>query len=886
MRVKTKIQQLKRLVPKKKNAIVFKPLSLNPKVLKNHKVLPFFLIRNSDPTFFKKSNEVMKVLWKLRQQLSSQRTLSQILPKLHIPNKLPSTEHLLNARIDFFTNKITLVGSLCWMWFFDIYENLNSTVESKALDQTLNENVELSTRKVKKKNGQDLVSLSKIKLSFLLRKSLLKNKRRNIFKLVKILKACDLINSPNTLLISNWLNSYKKNPYWKVRIKRPTTNNVRKRRMNPYLFLHNKSLNLGKPSSYSRELFYFTSLKRLAKENSRALKTIFFSRKKRVDSNIKTINFFNNSARKFLVSKLPTMHLRYKLLNSRQGLLPIKKKINRSNKKNALKNCKRQILLQGKSHKKRVGVYVLPILKRLKKSKTYLNNTIGRRLTNKQFKGFSQKVRILKFKHLRSVTKFKKKYPKKKKRIINLRLLFTLRVFRKYKLNLQKRSKLNKTQYTNFVTAKGKKDGWTTNKLTFLSLSNGHKVKAALTYNLPTFLKPLKLSLTIAHVLTQYVQPFVDPKQFKLDSSPLLYKSVILNSRTSKPLSFRNIGVFLWSQKKHFFKKNTILKFMFKKKIYSFLFPNEVRKSIMNRRKAFKSYRFIYKTSNFKKKKPYYSLAFFKNNHKNFFRLESMFQSLSSTKLLSNYKSLSNHMTREEILYEDDFANKGHIENLRSREIFIRRIRFKPGYQRIWRQAREAALEHFQIKTVYQQQLTKYLTKFYRQAHSNSFMYLETTLSRTIVYSRLLPDYASVTLFHEKNFLFLNGHSLPDLSMQVVPADFIQLLISNWFYIYNRWVTNTTLLRARKFKRLVYRKGMAGKYKIIKLRKQKSRYTPKWIYYSRFDHSDIKTYFEVDFFTMSAFVLYNPYLVDYSAPDDTIDLRISIYKMYNWKYIT
>jgi len=77
------------------------------------------------------------------------------------------------------------------------------TVESKALDQTLNENVELSTRKVKKKNGQDLVSLSKIKLSFLLRKSFLKNKRRNIFKLVKILKACDLINSPNTLLISN-----------------------------------------------------------------------------------------------------------------------------------------------------------------------------------------------------------------------------------------------------------------------------------------------------------------------------------------------------------------------------------------------------------------------------------------------------------------------------------------------------------------------------------------------------------------------------------------------------------------------------------------------------------------------------------------------------------
>ena len=243
-------------------------------------------------------------------------------------------------------------------------------------------------------------------------------------------------------------------------------------------------------------------------------------------------------------------------------------------------------------------------------------------------------------------------------------------------------------------------------------------------------------------------------------------------------------------------------------------------------------------------------------------------------------------MTREEVLYEDEFVNKGHVENLRGREIFIRRIRFKPGYQRIWRQAREAALEHFKIRTVYQQQLTKYLAKFYRQAHFNSFMYLETTLGRTLVYSRLLPDYATVTLFQEKSFIYLNGTVIPDLNTQVVPQDFIQLVISNWFYIYNRWVTNTTLLRTRKFKRLVYRKGMAGKYKIIKLRKQRSRYTPKWIYYSRFDHSDIKTYLEVDYFTMSMFILYNPYLLDYSAPDDTIDLRISIYKMYNWKYIT
>jgi len=58
-------------------------------------------------------------------------------------------------------------------------------------------------------------------------------------------------------------------------------------------------------------------------------------------------------------------------------------------------------------------------------------------------------------------------------------------------------------------------------------------------------------------------------------------------------------------------------------------------------------------------------------------------------------------------------------------------------------------------------------------------MFLETTLGRTIVYSRLLPDYPSVNLFKEKNFIFLNRKSLPDLSTQVVPNDFIQLMVAN-----------------------------------------------------------------------------------------------------------
>ena len=461
--------------------------------------------------------------------------------------------------------------------------------------------------------------------------------------------------------------------------------------MNPYLFLHNKSLNLGKPSRYSRELFYFTSLKKITRENNRSLKTIFFSKKKRVSPSIQTLKFFNNSARKFLVLKLPTMHFHYKLLNSKQIVLPTVKKENfKLNKNKVLKNYKRRILFKRQYLKKRVGAYSYPILLKLKKLKNHFIDTTVSKLTRKKFKGLSQKARILKFKHLKSITKLKKKYPKRSLRMINLRLLFKLRVCKRskitnktIKINSNKRYKLQKSGYTSLITLKNKKYKRFNIKPILLNLPNISKVGSALICNRLLSTNFSELPAIIPHVVARYIKPFFESSHFKLDSSPLIYKSVILNSRTSKPLSFRNVGVFLWSQKKHFFKKNTTLRFMFKKKIYSFLFPNEVRKSIMNRRKAFKSYRFVYKTSSFKKKKPYYSLAFFKNNHKDFFRLESLFKSLSSTNLPSNYKLLSNHMTREEILYEDDFANKGHIENLRSKEIFIRRIRFKPGYQRI-----------------------------------------------------------------------------------------------------------------------------------------------------------------------------------------------------------
>jgi hypothetical protein len=112
------------------------------------------------------------------------------------------------------------------------------------------------------------------------------------------------------------------------------------------------------------------------------------------------------------------------------------------------------------------------------------------------------------------------------------------------------------------------------------------------------------------------------------------------------------------------------------------------------------------------------------------------------------------------------------------------------------------------------------------------------------------------------------------------------LLVSKWYYATYRWLTNWTLQRVKKYNRLIFRKGLSSKYKLMKQRKQRSFHTPRWIYLTRYDVSDIKPYLEVDYLTLSAIVIYNPFILEYNSPVETPDYRPNIYRLYNWKYIT
>ena len=323
------------------------------------------------------------------------------------------------------------------------------------------------------------------------------------------------------------------------------------------------------------------------------------------------------------------------------------------------------------------------------------------------------------------------------------------------------------------------------------------------------------------------------------------------------------------------------LKILIKKTIFSFLKPNQIRKSLMLRRQKITYFRFF---NRFNKKDM--STKFLLSNYKRLYTTKRLKISFSDSINLNNlsyhhyikpfYSSLTNNLFLQK--FPDYEAFKG--------EVHIPRVRFKPGYQRLWRESRATLAEALKIKYIYQKQFTKYITRFNRKLGSYHFSRNEYIVSTIILYSRLLSDYNTLVLLNNSNCVFVNGKAGTNLDYILFTGDSIQLLISNWMYTYLKWVNMWTSNRVKKFRKLVYRKNLASSYRIMKSRKQKSNYTPLWIHYTKYDISDIKPFLETDFFTLSSILIYDNFMFDFYTPSWFIEDRQLIYKLYNWKYIT
>jgi len=213
----------------------------------------------------------------------------------------------------------------------------------------------------------------------------------------------------------------------------------------------------------------------------------------------------------------------------------------------------------------------------------------------------------------------------------------------------------------------------------------------------------------------------------------------------------------------------------------------------------------------------------------------------------------------------------------------IKRVRFKPGYYRLWRNARTALKESLNLSFRYQHRLTSYLPRFYKLSKFQTLHAIETKHSSILIYTNLIPDYEFSKYFIDNNLVYVNGIIANQYNEVIVLHDFIQLVVSLKFYIADRWLTNWKLKKQLRLKKLANAKYNNQSFR---LDKQSSNKLPKWIYTNKYRFYDVPNYLEVDYFTLSAFTIYDPFLITDFNPVNSREFRVSIYKNYNWKYIT
>lgn len=213
----------------------------------------------------------------------------------------------------------------------------------------------------------------------------------------------------------------------------------------------------------------------------------------------------------------------------------------------------------------------------------------------------------------------------------------------------------------------------------------------------------------------------------------------------------------------------------------------------------------------------------------------------------------------------------------------IGRIRFKPGYYRIWRLARSSAREILGFTSRYQYRLTPKLQRHYFQARSGSQDRLSLTVEFALLTSHLIPDHWSLKELLSSYSVYLNGTSCINPRLRLFCGDFLQLLINLKYYIALRWLDSWSVQKKTKVSKIFYRKlKPSPTNKAIKT----VRKLPHWFFDLQYTHTDIPKYFEVDYFTLSIFLLHDYVNFERWLPSRARQLNPLAINMYNWKYIT
>lgn len=212
----------------------------------------------------------------------------------------------------------------------------------------------------------------------------------------------------------------------------------------------------------------------------------------------------------------------------------------------------------------------------------------------------------------------------------------------------------------------------------------------------------------------------------------------------------------------------------------------------------------------------------------------------------------------------------------------IRKTKFKPGYSTMWRNYRSTLKATLNLKFRYQKRLTNYLLKFNKIIKNRLYFLFEMQLENVLTLSKFFPDRAWTTFFINEGLVFLNNKPIFNNFEQLFKNDFVQLSVSLKYYIVYRWLLNWHVIKKNKLKKRLNSKINA---KYLPDDKQKSRNLPIWLLKYKNLKEDVSRYLEVDYLTLSFFVIYEPMFLTDINPLSFLSTKFSIINLFNWKYI-
>lgn len=212
----------------------------------------------------------------------------------------------------------------------------------------------------------------------------------------------------------------------------------------------------------------------------------------------------------------------------------------------------------------------------------------------------------------------------------------------------------------------------------------------------------------------------------------------------------------------------------------------------------------------------------------------------------------------------------------------LKRVRFKPGYQRVWRQARASLNYTLGFHFRYQKGLTKRISRLRRISTLDDLKLQDLTLTSLLINARIVLEESTSQDLISTSSVFVNGYASRQSNMKLFVGDFIQLIVGLRYYILHKWLLNWSHYSSVRLVKFLSSRNNLSR---VDLSKQVSRSYPNWILKSGYRISDIPKYLEVDYFSLSVYFIYEPnYLTDFN-PLSYLKTRSNIYSVYNWKFI-